>query len=67
MIIQSKKVWIADQFMPAQVEVDGGKIVSIGAYGAKPVDADYADKRIIPAMIDVHCHGTYKFDTNYAE
>ena len=67
MIIQSKKVWIADQFMPAQVEVDGGKIVSIGAYGAKPVDADYADKRIIPGMIDVHCHGAYKFDTNYAE
>ena len=67
MIIQSKKVWIADQFMPAQVEVDGSKIVSIGAYGAKPVDADYADKRIIPGMIDVHCHGAYKFDTNYAE
>ena len=67
MIIQSKKVWIADQFMPAQVEVDGSKIVSIGAYGAKPVDADYGDKRIIPGMIDVHCHGAYKFDTNYAE
>ena len=67
MIIQSKKVWIADQFMPAQVEVDGSKIVSIGAYGAKPVDADYGDKRIIPGMIDVHCHGAYEFDTNYAE
>ena len=67
MIIQSKKVWIADQFMPAQVEVDGSKIVSIGAYGAKPVDADYGDKRIIPGMIDVHCHGAYEFDPNYAE
>ena len=67
MIIQSKKVWIADQFMPAQIEVDGGKIVGVGAYGAKPVDADYGDKRIIPVMIDVHCHGAYEFDTNYAE
>ena len=67
MIIQSKKIWIADQFLPAQVEVEGGKIVSIGAYNEKPVDADYGDKRIIPGMIDVHCHGAYEFDTNYAE
>ena len=67
MIIQSKKVWIADQFMSAQIEMDGGKIVAIGKYGAKPVDVDYGDKRIIPGMIDVHCHGAYEFDTNYAE
>jgi N-acetylglucosamine-6-phosphate deacetylase len=67
MIIQSKKVWIADQFIPAQVEMDGGKIVGIGAYGAKAADVDYGDKRIIPGMIDVHCHGAYEFDTNYAE
>ena len=67
MIIQSKKVWIADQFMPAQIEMDGGKIIAIGKHGAKPVDVDYGDKRIIPGMIDVHCHGAYEFDTNYAE
>ena len=67
MIIQCKKVWIADQFMPAQIEMEGGKIVAVGKYDAKPVDADYGDKRIIPGMIDVHCHGAYEFDTNYAE
>jgi N-acetylglucosamine-6-phosphate deacetylase len=66
MIIQSKKVWIADQFMPAQIEMEDGKIVSIGKHGAKPVDVDYGDKRIIPGMIDVHCHGAYEFDTNDA-
>ena len=66
MIIQSKKVWIADQFMPAQVEMDGGKIVSVGAYGSKAVDVDYGDKRIVPGFIDVHCHGAYTFDTNDA-
>ena len=27
MIIQSKKVWIADQFVPAAIEVKDGKIV----------------------------------------
>ena len=67
MIIQSKKIWIADQFIPAQVELDGGKIVRIAPYGAKQPDVDYGDKRIIPGMIDVHCHGAYEFDTNYAE
>ena len=66
MIIQSKKVWIADQFIPAVIEMDGGKIVSIGEYGSKPADVDYGDKRIVPGFIDVHCHGAYEFDTNDA-
>ena len=66
MIIQSKKVWIADQFIPAQIEMDGGKIVRIGAYGAKAADVDYGDKRILPGFIDIHCHGAYTFDTNDA-
>ena len=67
MIIQTKKVCIADQFMTAQIEMDGGKIVAVAPYDAKPADVDYGDKRIIPGMIDVHCHGAYEFDTNYAE
>lgn len=66
MIIQSKKVWIADQFMPAQIEIENGKIASVGAYGKKPVDVDYGDKRILPGFIDIHCHGAYTFDTNDA-
>ena len=66
MIIQSKKVWIADQFIPAIIEMDGGKIISIGAYGSKSADVDYGEKRIIPGFIDVHCHGAYEFDTNDA-
>ena len=66
MIIQSKKVWIADQFMPAQIEMDGGKIVSIGTYGAKSADVDYGDKRIVPGFIDIHCHGAFTYDTNDA-
>lgn len=67
MIIQSKKVWIADQFIPAQIEVENGKIIRIAPYGTKQADADYGDKRILPGFIDVHCHGAYEFDTNYAE
>ena len=40
MIIQSKKVWFADQFVEAQIEVEEGKIVNVYEYGAKPVDED---------------------------
>ncbi|HJA13043.1 MAG TPA: N-acetylglucosamine-6-phosphate deacetylase [Candidatus Mediterraneibacter merdipullorum] len=67
MIIQSKKVWIADQFLGAQIEVADGKIVNIYNYGEKPVDVDYGSERILPGFIDVHCHGAYGFDTNDAE
>ena len=67
MIIQSKKVWFADQFVEAQVEVKDGKIVDIYEYGTKPVDQDYGSNWILPGFIDIHCHGAYGFDTNDAE
>ncbi len=67
MIIQSKKVWFADQFVAAQIEVEDGKITGVYPYGTKPVDKDYGNERILPGFIDVHCHGAYGFDTNDAE
>lgn len=67
MIIQSKKVWFADQFVPAQVEINDGKISNIYAYGTHQADQDYGSDRILPGFIDVHCHGAYGFDTNDAE
>jgi len=67
MLIQSTRVWIADQFSAAQIEVDGLKIKAIYPYNNKKVDVDYGDQRIIPGMIDVHCHGAYGFDTNDGE
>ena len=66
MIIQSKKVWIADQFIPAQIELDGKKIAGIYPYGTKEADVDYGDNRILPGFIDIHCHGAFTFDTNDA-
>ncbi len=66
MLIQSKKVWIADQFVPAIIEMADGKIKDVLPYGTKEVDVDYADKRIVPGFIDVHCHGAFEFDTNNA-
>lgn len=67
MIIQSKKVWVAGQFISAQIEILEGKITSIYSYQSNPVDMDYDDLRIVPGFIDIHTHGSYGFDTNYAE
>ncbi|MDO5416951.1 MAG: N-acetylglucosamine-6-phosphate deacetylase [Lachnospiraceae bacterium] len=69
MILQSKKVWIAGQFIPAQLEVEDGKIRRIYGYGEKEADieVDYGSLRLVPGFIDVHTHGAYGFDTNDAE
>ena len=66
MIIQSKKVWIADQFVPAAIQLEEGKIAGIYPYGSRDVDQDYGDKRIVPGFMDIHCHGAFEFDTNDA-
>ncbi len=66
MLIQSKKVWIADQFVAAAIEVEDGRITNIFPYGSKPADEDYGDLRIVPGFLDIHCHGAYGFDTNDA-
>lgn len=67
MIIQSKRVWIAGQFMPAQLVVEGEKITAVNPYGQQDADVDYGSRRIVPGFIDVHTHGAYGFDTNDAE
>ena len=43
MLIQSKKVWIADQFIAAEIEAEDGRITNIFPYGSKPADEDYGD------------------------
>ncbi len=64
MLIQGKKIWIADQFMAAGLEIKDGKITDIVPYGK--ADVDYEDLRIVPGFLDIHCHGAYGFDTNDA-
>ncbi len=67
MIIQSKKVWIGGQFLPAQIEISGDKIQRVYAYGTKSAGEDYGDMAILPGFMDIHTHGSYGFDTNDAE
>ena len=67
MIIQSKRVWIAGQFLPAQIHIVEGKIQKIDGYEKEKAEVDYGDKRIVPGFIDIHTHGAYGFDTNDGE
>lgn len=64
MIIQSKRVWAANNYNALQVEIVDGIIKGIYPYNSKPVDIDYQNDRILPGFIDVHTHGAYGFDTN---
>lgn len=61
MIIQSKRVFISGQFVPAQIHVDEGKITKITSYGALTPDADYDSKLIVPGFIDIHAHGMHGY------
>lgn len=67
MVIQSRRVWIAGQFVAAQVVVEAGKITGILPYGTEDTCEDFGDRRILPGFIDIHTHGAYGFDTNDAE
>ena len=62
MIIQSKRVYIASSFIPAQVEIKDGKITNIYPYGTKKANKDYGDDRILPGFYDVHTHGYFGYD-----
>lgn len=66
MRIQSKRVWIADQFVPAIIEIEHQMISNIYPYASKEVDIDYGNQRILPGFMDIHCHGAFGFDTNDA-
>lgn len=67
MVLQSRRVWLAGQFVPAQLEAADGKIVNVYPFWTKTADVDYGNKRIVPGFIDVHTHGAYGFDTNDGE
>ena len=59
MVIQSKRVWIAGQFLDAQLEIRDGKIEAVYPYDSHQADRDYGEDRIVPGFIDVHTHGAY--------
>ena len=67
MIIQSKRIWIAGQFIAAQLEIQEGKILRVLPYDSRQADEDCGNDRIVPGFIDIHTNGAYNFDTNDGE
>ncbi len=74
MIIQSKRVWIAGQFVPAGLVIRKGQIETVCPYrnfseeDRNRADCmDYGSLRIVPGFLDLHTHGAYGFDTNDAD
>ena len=67
MLIKSTRVWVCGRFLSAIIEVEDKKITRILPYSDQEVDYDFGDKRVLPGFIDIHCHGAYGFDTNYAD
>ena len=56
-IIQSRRVFIAGQFIPAQVIFDKGVITDIAPCDKSIPDVDFENKLIVPGFIDIHTHG----------
>lgn len=66
MIIKSKNIWIDEQFKEAKLVVEDGKIQEILPYDDSVVDIDYGDLKILPGLVDIHCHGYNGMNANYA-
>ena len=67
MRIRSSRVWIVNTFIPADLIIENGVIERVEPVSDTAPDKDYGDLRIVPGFIDIHTHGAYGFDTNYAD
>lgn len=66
MILQSTKVWLDQAFRPAQLELDGGKIIAIHSHGTRPVTLELNDLWVMPGFFDIHTHGYRGLNANRA-
>ena len=66
MIIKSRRIYICGDLAEAAIETENGIITRILPYETE-ADIDFGGLRILPGFIDIHCHGAYGFDTNYAD
>lgn len=64
MIIQSTRVWIDESFKKAAIEIQDGKITGIYPHDSREGAIDYGNNRILPGLIDVHCHGYHGMTCN---
>ncbi len=67
MRIRSQRVYICGDLVPADIIMENGIITAVESISETEPDIDCGSKRIVPGFIDIHCHGAYGFDTNYAD
>lgn len=65
MILQSKNIWINEQFQQGQLVIEKDKIIDIVPYDTYTPDEDYQEEWILPGFIDIHSHGYNGIHANY--
>ncbi len=66
MRIASNLVYINEQFIPATIAFEKGKITAIET-GIHPSDHFYHNLKIVPGFVDIHCHGYHGYNCNQAD
>ncbi len=56
MIIRSRRVLVDGELRPASLEIDGGVIVSIGAWDLPDADVDAGNDVVMSGLVDTHVH-----------
>lgn len=67
MKIKSERVYLHGCFVPGVIDISGRTITEVSLTHTAGADMDFGNARIVPGFIDIHCHGAYGFDTNYAD
>ncbi len=58
--ICSKRVLIENEFIPASIGIEDGKIVKISDFG---IGYNYGENYIIPGLIEIHTHGGFGYES----
>ncbi len=67
MKIKSSRIWLHGIFMPACIQIENGRILSISPFVMDDDAENYGDRRIVPGFLDVHTHGAYMANPAHAE
>ena len=53
-VLRSKNVLINEEFIEADIVIQGSRIKSIDTYKSNEIALDLGDKKIVPGIVDLH-------------